>query len=75
MLFFGFFYEIKKKTRKPWKFFRACDKGKEIVVVPSIVLLECMYVCEKKRVEFEFQEIMRKIKGLSTIQFTLWMKK
>jgi PIN domain nuclease of toxin-antitoxin system len=33
------------------------------VVVPSIVLLECMYVCEKKRIEFEFQEIMQKIQG------------
>jgi len=33
------------------------------VVVPSIVLLECLYVCEKKRIGFEFREIMLKIQG------------
>ena len=61
--FLWFLLQDKREGKKALEIFRACDKGKEIVVVPSIVLLECMYVCEKKRVEFEFQEIMRKIQG------------
>ena len=61
--FLWFLSKDKKLGKNALEIFRACDKGKEIVVVPSIVLLECMYVCEKKRIEFEFQEIMQKIQG------------
>lgn len=50
--------------------FRLCDEGKEIIVIPSIVLLECMYVCEKQRLEIEFQEVMRKIQG--TINYPIY---
>jgi predicted nucleic acid-binding protein len=53
----------KKLGKEALEIFRACDRGKEIVVVPSIVLLECMYVCEKKRITLEFREIMCKIEG------------
>jgi PIN domain nuclease of toxin-antitoxin system len=61
--FLWFLSKDEKLGKKALEIFRACDKGKEIVVVPSIVLLECMYVCEKKRIEFEFREIMQKIHG------------
>jgi PIN domain nuclease of toxin-antitoxin system len=60
----GFLWFLSKDERlgkKALEIFRACDKGKEIVVVPSIVLLECLYVCKKKRIGFEFREIMLKI--------------
>jgi PIN domain nuclease of toxin-antitoxin system len=62
----GFLWFLSKDERlgkKALEIFRACDKGKETVVVPSIVLLECMYVCEKKRIALEFREIMQKIQG------------
>lgn len=58
----------KKISKKALEIFRACDLGKEVVVVPSIVLLECMRICEKKRVQLEFQEIIRKIQGSSNYQ-------
>jgi PIN domain nuclease of toxin-antitoxin system len=61
--FLWFLSGDKKLSKKALNAFRLCDEGKEIIVVPSIVLLECMYVCEKKRVALEFQQIMRKIEG------------
>jgi PIN domain nuclease of toxin-antitoxin system len=62
----GFLWFLSKDSRlgkKALEIFRLCDKGREIVVVPSIVLLECLYVCEKKRINFEFREIVLKIQG------------
>jgi len=63
--FLWFLAKDKKISKKVLEIFRACDAGKEVVVVPSIVLLECLRICERKRVELEFQEIMRKIQGSS----------
>ena len=40
------------------------------MVVPSIVLLECMYICEKKRIAFEFREVMLKIQG--TVNYPIY---
>ena len=62
----GFLWFLSKDERlgkRALEIFRACDKGKEIIVIPSIVLLECMYVCEKKRIGIEFREIIQKIQG------------
>jgi len=62
----GFLWFLSKDERlseKALEIFRACDKGKEIIVIPSIVLLECMCVCEKKRISIEFREIIQKIQG------------
>ncbi len=61
--FLWFLSKDKKIGKRALEIFRACDAGKEIVVVPSIALLECLRICEKKRVELEFQEIMQKIQG------------
>ena len=58
-----FLLQDPKLSKKALKIFRACDLGKEIVVIPSIVLLECMYVCEKKRVSFDFQDVIHKLEG------------
>jgi PIN domain nuclease of toxin-antitoxin system len=44
------------------KIFRLCDQGKEIIVIPAIVLLECLYICERKKVDLKFREILLKIK-------------
>jgi predicted nucleic acid-binding protein len=58
-----FLTEDKKLGKKALKIFRDCDKGEEIIVIPSIVLLECMHVCEKKRIAYAFEEIIKKIEG------------
>jgi predicted nucleic acid-binding protein len=62
----GFLWFLSKDERlgkRALEIFRSCDKGQEIIVIPSIVLLECMYVCEKKRIGIEFREIIQKIQG------------
>jgi PIN domain nuclease of toxin-antitoxin system len=61
--FIWFLEGDKKLGKKALAVFQACDEGKEIIVIPSIVLLECMFVYEKKRIEAEFQEITRKLEG------------
>jgi PIN domain nuclease of toxin-antitoxin system len=61
--FLWFLLDDPKLGKKALKIFRACDLGKEIVVIPSIVLLECMYVCEKKRVNFDFGDVLHKLEG------------
>ena len=63
--FLWFLSKDEKLGKKALEIFRLCDKGKETVVIPSIVLLECLYVCEKKKIEYEFREITLKIQGSS----------
>lgn len=59
--FLWFLEHDKKLGKNALAIFQACDEGKEIIAIPSIVLLECMFVYEKKRIEAEFQEITRKL--------------
>ena len=59
--FLWFLSKDDRLSKNALEIFRSCDKGKEIVIIPSIVLLECLYVCERKRINFEFREILLKI--------------
>ena len=43
--------------------FRLCDSVEETIAIPSIALLECLYVCERKKVSVEFKEILARISG------------
>ena len=45
--------------------FEACDNEREVVVIPSIVLIESIFVCEKKKIEMKFQHILEKLKAAS----------
>lgn len=47
--FLWFLTRDKRLSSKAREIFRLCDQGAEIIVIPSIVLLECLYVCEKRR--------------------------
>lgn len=61
--FLWFITKDERLGNKAREIFRSCDKGNVIVVIPSIVLLECLYVCEKKNVHLEFREILKRIEG------------
>ncbi len=61
--FLWFLTNDSRLSQKAKEIFRLCDQGKEIIAVPSIILLECLYVCEKKKVNLEFKEILIKIRG------------
>lgn len=43
--------------------FLKADAGEAQVVVPSIVLMETLYICEKHRVELKFREVLDKVRG------------
>ncbi|MEM5802286.1 MAG: PIN domain-containing protein [Candidatus Aenigmatarchaeota archaeon] len=60
--FLWFLTKDERLSPKIREIFRLCDKGKEIIVIPSIVLLECLYICEKKKVDVEFREVLLKIR-------------
>jgi len=45
--------------------FQACDNEKEEIIIPSIVIIESIFVCEKKKVEIRFQEVVEKLKTAS----------
>ena len=40
---------------------RMADSGKETVILPTVVLAETLYLCEKKKVSLKFGEILGKI--------------
>lgn len=42
--------------------FTKADKGEEVIIVPTIVLAEIIYICEKKKVDIEIKQIISKIK-------------
>ena len=37
------------------------DRGELFVVVPAVVLIECLYVLERKRIDYDFDELVRRI--------------
>ena len=51
----------KRLSRKAYLIFEGCDRGEEIIVIPTIVLAEIIYICEKKRLNIEFKSILEKI--------------
>jgi len=54
-------------SEKAREIFRSCDEGNTIIVIPSIVLFECLYICEKKKVDLEFRQIIEKIEKHSKL--------
>lgn len=48
------------------------EKGQEIIIVPTIVLVEISYICERKGVSIKFKEILDKIsKSINYIPHSL----
>ena len=45
--------------------FEACDNEGEIIIIPSIVLIESIFICEKKKIRMKFQQILEKLKTAS----------
>lgn len=45
--------------------FNLVDQGNAIIIIPAIVLLECIDILDKKKVELRFGEIIYKISQAS----------
>lgn len=50
--------QLSKKARNV---FDLCDQGEVSIIIPAIVLLECIDILDKKKVDLKFEEIISKI--------------
>lgn len=55
--------EDKKLGKKAKEIFTRADKGEVIVIIPTLVLAESLFVTEKYGVELEFIDVLRKIQS------------
>ena len=61
--FLWFLSDDPRLGHKAREIFENADAGRETVIIPTIVLLESIYVCEEKRLSLQFGEVMKKIEG------------
>lgn len=50
--------QLSKKARE---IFDLADAGKAVIILPAIVLLECIDVIDKKKVDLEFQHLLMRL--------------
>ena len=55
------FIDSPKISPKASEIFQKCEKGENIIFIPSIVIAEGLSIFEKKRVSFDFKKLFRKI--------------
>ena len=55
--------EDKKLGKNALSIFTKADNGEITIIVPTIVLAEIIYICEKKKVELEIKRVVDKIKS------------
>jgi predicted nucleic-acid-binding protein len=53
--------EDKRLSKKALEAFEKFDNEEDIMIIPSIVLVEALFLCEDKRVEMKFEEIFSRI--------------
>ena len=52
------------------KIFLSADEGDTTIIIPSIVLLETLHICEKHRAELRFKSVLDKIQN--TLNYPLY---
>jgi PIN domain nuclease of toxin-antitoxin system len=67
--FLWYLSDSPKLSNNARKIFDIADRGKVVIVLPAIVVLECLDVIEKKKVGIKFVNILSKISQASN--FTL----
>ena len=55
------FIDSPKISTKASEIFQKCEKGGNIIFIPSIIIAEGLSIFEKKRVSFDFKKLFRKI--------------
>lgn len=61
--FVWFLTEDEKLGKNAREIFLSADKGDTIVIIPSIVLLETLHICEKHKAELLFRNVLEKIRN------------
>lgn len=67
----SFLWYISEDTRlnkRAKEIFERCDNAEDVMIIPSIVLLESMFICEKKRISVKFDDILFKLRVSSNYQ-------
>jgi len=59
-----------KLSFKARAIFDLCDQAKATIIIPAIVLLECIDIFDKKKVDLKFEEVALKIFQASNFIFS-----
>jgi PIN domain nuclease of toxin-antitoxin system len=63
--FLWYISEDERLGKKAKEAFERCDNMEDIMITPSIVLIETMFLCEKKKVDMRFETILVKLQASS----------
>ena len=55
------FTDSPRISLKASKIFEKCEKGENIIFIPTIVIAESLSIFEKKRISFNFKNLFKKI--------------
>lgn len=61
--FVWFLTDDQRLGEKAREIFVQADEGETQVVVPTVVLMETLYICEKHRAGLKFREVLSKVRG------------
>lgn len=56
-----YFTDSPQLSRNAREVFDSAEKGGAVIIIPAIVLLECIDIAEKKKVPIDFEELILKI--------------
>ena len=59
--FLWYLADSPKLSPKVREIFNLCDQGKATVIIPAVVMLECIDVLDKKKVNLDFDNVAVKI--------------
>ena len=59
--FIWFLTDDKRLGKKAKEIFERADEGKVIIIIPTIVLAELVFICQKKNAAVKFKDVMDKI--------------
>ena len=62
-----FLTEDRKLGKKAEEIFLSADRGDATVVIPSIVLLEILHICEKQNAKLKFKQIFDMVQNARLI--------
>jgi len=66
--FLWYLSEDKRLSKKALEAFEKCDNEEDLMAIPSIVLIEALFLCEDRRVGTKFEEILSRIQMSSNYQ-------
>jgi len=59
--FLWYLTDSPKLSKRAREIFASCDRGEITIIIPAIVLLECIDIFDKKKINFKFEELVSKI--------------